>query len=189
MDPTRNIGRCDVAQIPLTERKQRQARFFVGLMAAERQKIGADPEHFENYLRAFLPMARGVHNMLRWESRAYSKTWCKDWVAGLNPDDARLYDHCVDQRDADTHHVGVQVTRGVEMAPMSERPFDPDRAWPYYQVLVNGVLRPPGSPAARFGRPTSSFTIDNKPEEVLAACNRYLDLLDRMVRDFQTAHP
>ena len=51
------------------------------------------------------------------------------------------------------------------------------------------VSGPPGMPPAVVSKPTYNFTIDGAERKATEACASYLALLQKMVAEFDAAHP
>ncbi len=61
-----------------------------------------------------------------------------------------------------------------------------DRSHPAYGISWSG---PPGVPPPTIGQKVHYFEMGGTKEEALATCKRCLELLEKSVRDFETAFP
>ncbi len=85
-----------------------------------------------------------------------------------------------DQRVAVTHRQGAETT------PVSEKVTVRESEHPAHGVHY---FMPPGTDPPWTILDVHYFAYNGKKEEVVATCQRYVEYLERMVRDFQNTHP
>jgi hypothetical protein len=169
-----------------TKRKLREARFFHGHLVHEnRRPVRNEPEAFGFYLSAFLSAARSVTFALQKEEKSKYDNWFwPTWMATLKPEEAKIFDHMKDQRNAEVKETGANRVLSTEYVPIHELPQE-RHSHPAYGFHD---FSPPGAEPARVGIPVSHFTIDGNPAEVVEVCTKHLRLLERLVQDFIGAH-
>ena len=69
-----------MAQIPKTQKKLRETRFFFSRLRKKGEAFVGDPEEFEFYLSAFLSAGRSVTFALQAEEKARYDSWYPGWV-------------------------------------------------------------------------------------------------------------
>lgn len=79
-----------MAKIPRTERKPREARFFLGWMHKAKESLALDREDFDFYLSAFLSAGRSVTFCLQNENKERYDAWFLAWRDAL-PETDRSY--------------------------------------------------------------------------------------------------
>jgi hypothetical protein len=163
--------------------KSREAEFFLGEMLKQEPRFIGDerPFAFGYYLSAFLNAARTVDYRLRHEHGAIYKPWRAAWDGQLSAGEDRLLKFMADDRIAEVHKTGSTRVVGRE------------------GVQITGVLpdgqgtitedRPPGAPPGEQYRPTYLYEIDGIDRRVTEVCREHLTLLERMVTEFEAAHP
>lgn len=164
-------------------KKLAEAQFFLGkLTERERQMIG-DREPFDYYLSAFLSAGRTVDYRLRHEQAAIYPAWRTTWDASsLTPQEKSLIKFMVDDRNDEVHESGSSRSVAQE-----------DIKFPIGTHRIEGgmidVSGPPGMPPAVISKPTYNFTTDGAERKATEACASYLALLQKMVAEFDAAHP
>ena len=171
--------------IARTQKKLREAQFFLTKLAAEASTERLDREDFEFYLSAFLAAGRSVTFALQFEQKSLYDGWYPGWLATLSPDDAELFDFMKAQRNITLKEGEAKTDVAVEYIPVTELRRPPG-LHPAYGFHWFG---PPGVPPPRVGVKVHRFEVGGKKEEVFAACRRYLNLLEALVASFVAAHP
>jgi hypothetical protein len=171
--------------IESTQKKLREARFFAQQFnRASQQPVQSEPEEAEYYLSAFLSAARAVTFALQHEEKdkygdwRVKGSWSEKWFSGRSQEDQALLKAMVTHRNAVQKRGGPEMNQESEYFPVTEMRTD-NRQHPAYGFHWYG---PPGTPAPTVGMPVYSFR--GSGDEVTADCQRYLELLDNLVRDF-----
>lgn len=165
--------------IEVTQKKLREARFFAELLGkANRQPVRNEPEQFEYYLSAFLSAARAVTWVLQHEEKDRYDAWSPAWFNSRSPEDQTLLKDMITRRNFVQKRGGTQTDEDWEYVPVTEVEQD-NQGHPAYGFHWFG---PPGTPPPTVGMPVYSFK--GSGEEVTSACQRYLELLDKLVREF-----
>jgi len=181
--------------IERTERKLRETEFFWLKLHGERDKIGTNsPEAFQNYLSSFLSAGRAVTLALQWEEKEKYDSWFSNWAATqLTEEQRKLISFMVRQRNYEQKRGGAETIIETEFVPMIDV-----RQGPQGQTygLENMSL---GSPPVLLGitRFDSSHTIERPAHyfdfggktDVVSTCEKYRDILQKIVREFKEAHP
>jgi hypothetical protein len=174
--------------IPATQRKLREAQFFLGRLRRESgQPVRNEPEAFECYLSAFLSAAQSVTWALQKEATAQYDEWFPAWHDGLPEEDRRLLKFLVGQRVAEVHRTGSEVELAWEYVPIRQLPWtEGERAHPAFGIQS---AVPPGTPKPRIGILRYSFQDPSREADVVTACDKYVRLLEQLVHAFIAAHP
>jgi hypothetical protein len=173
-----------MALIPKTHKKLREARFFMNWLLLESRTPRHDREDFYFYLSAFLTAARSVRDVLDNEHPSYG-AWYDIWKRNLPTEESRLIDFTNGQRNIEVHEQGAK-TQDVEVwVPINTVHVDPP-SHPAYGSFVYG---PPDAPTPEMAQKVYYFDIHGTQEKVVDVCRRYVELVDRMVGDFNRAFP
>lgn len=173
-----------MADIPATDKKLREALFFLERLREHSERIPGDPEHFEFFLSAYLSAGRSVTFALQVERKDEYDAWFPGWKGTLTQEERDLLDFMLAQRNAELHQGGANVQVTVEFIPMTA--LRGDRRHPAYGFQWFG---PPGVRPPEIGHNVHYFELGGTPVQALATCRRYADLLSRLVRAFKEAHP
>lgn len=165
-----------------TRRKLQEAQFFLRHLLREAKRTAGDHEPFLFYLSAFLSAGRSVTLVLQKEAKAdYDRTF-PTWMQNLSPEDRGLLDYFVGQRNAEVHESGADYQLGKEYIPVYDVYEDE-----YGRFEISSpppTLGFPASAPAHIGRPSRYFTIEGQQREVTTACERYVDLLEAFLQEF-----
>lgn len=160
------------------EKKVREARFFLRKMAERERLAFGEHEEFDYFLSAFLSAGRSVDYRLRHEQGAAYNEFRATWDSLLTPDERSLVRALIDDRNFEIHESGSQrVQRSTSIHVFGEYSDASGRVQ---------ITAPPGTPPAKIRRPAYFFTVDGRQLPAVAACERYLGLLERMVKEYQT---
>jgi hypothetical protein len=168
--------------IEATEKKLREASFFLKKMIDHERKAFNDKEPFDFYLSAFLNAGRTVDYRLRHEQAEVYPNWRIGWDATLTEAEQRLIRFMVDDRNVEVHESGSSRRVGIE-----KREFGSGT-----HTLADGTMDVTGAPG--YARVTMQvpgyyFTIDGIERKATEACAEYLRLLEKMVAKFKSDHP
>jgi len=171
--------------IERTQRKLREAQFFLGKLVQEGGRVvRSDPEAFGFYLSALLSAARSVTWALQFEEKDKYDAWFPNWLARRPADDQEFLAFLKDQRNYEQKRGGAEVSVAWDYIPVSRVPTT-NRSHPAYGFHWFG---PPGTPEPLVGVPVHSFESASGDQDVVVACRRYVGLLSELVRDFLEAH-
>jgi hypothetical protein len=165
----------DITQV---NKKIAEARFFLRKMAEYERRIIGDREPFDYYLSAFLSAGRTIDYRLRHEQSALYTHWREAWDAHLTPEESCLIKFMVDDRNDEVHESGSSRTIAQDAVEFSIGTHHVD----------GGTLTIGGHPGIA-DKPTYYFTIGGVERKATEACVEYLELLQRMVTQFETDHP
>ena len=160
------------------DKKLREARFFVRKIAERAEMAFGEHEEFDFYLSAFLSAGRSVDYRLRHEQGAAYVTFRTGWDSTLSPDEQRLVKYLVDDRNVEVHESGSSRKEHATRIPVVGGGYR-DRSG------TVTVAAPPGSPLGEIIKPVYCFTIDGRQLPAIEACQRYIELLDRLVSDYK----
>src|SRR2546426_3543630 len=150
-----------MASIPKTEKKLREARFFLSAMSAAAKSTRLDEENFEFFLSAFLSAARSVPDVMRVEGKKQYKGWYRRWEANLSEGERNLWRFINNQRIATVHREGVEVQTEIEFVPITRVEFRGRH--PAYGI---GWFMPPGVSLPQIGRAVHYFERDESRQHV-----------------------
>jgi len=166
--------------IAATQRKLSESQFFFRHLLKEGQDSARKvPEAFGFYLSAFLSAARSVTFTLQHEETAKYAAWFDTWFGRLSEEDQDLFRFLKDQRNKVQKRGGADVITGSEYVTISP--------------LLGEHLAHTAHGFPSFGDdwfptqveiPVHSFQSSRGDQDVISACKRYLDLLERLVNDF-----
>jgi hypothetical protein len=177
--------------IEATRRKQGEARFFYGHLVKERQQTTRhDPAAFRYYFSAFIQAARNVLWVLHHEEKEKWEAWKPGWESTLTQEEQKLLKFTNELRLDEVKRGGANPTVELEEVAFHEllsANFN-QRSWhpAYYQQHVR---RLPGVPPSTASRPAYYFEHDDGKQEVTALCQRYLEFLEKTLKDFCADHP
>jgi len=164
--------------IPHTQRKLREARFFLELLRDRAGDFPLDSENVGFFLSAFLSAARSVTLVLQVEEKDKYDAVYPAWEATLADQDRGLLRYMNGQRVAEVHKVGAAVASSVEYRKVSEMRVERGGRW---RVIFTA---PPGAPPPEMGFAVHHFKVGDNLVDVRAACTRYLKLLEELVGRF-----
>lgn len=166
--------------ISATKKKLSEARFFFGHLSTEGRPL-AYGDHFDFYLSAFLSAGRSVTFALQGEEKEAYDAWFSDWVQNfLSKDEQVLLDFMNDQRVSEIHLTGAETKISHTEIPMEQLMQEMShRDWQMFTHTGIPGTRPPN----QIGKVRTFPTLDN--QDVVVACRRYLDLLIRLVSEFE----
>jgi hypothetical protein len=169
-----------VMKIPQTQRKLRETIFFLEHLLRLSGKAVGDREHFHFYLSAFLGAARSVGYVLESELGDDYTVWFEKWKICQTKEDLEFIIALWGERHKEVHKTGAdQLVR--------------EEAVHVYDVYKDEsgsveVFGPPAkymkdSPATVY-KPKRFFQLCGQPKEVTAACMSYVNICEKIVRDF-----
>jgi hypothetical protein len=169
--------------IEATQDRLHEARYFLDKLRHEKKRqeqlFRTDPKEFRYNVHAFLSAARGVRWTLQNEEPEKYKSWTDTWSAKDTDANKQLLKLVNEQRIAVTHRKGAETT------PVAEKVTLRESEHPAYGLHYFG---PPGTDPPWTILDVHHFEFDGKKEEVVATCERYVDYLDRMLKDFIATH-
>lgn len=96
---------------PVTERKLREARFFLRKLQEKAQTVVGDPEEFGFFLSALLSAGRSVTFALQVENKDGYDAWFPVWLEKQNQEDQDLFKFMNNQRVKEVHQGGADVDK------------------------------------------------------------------------------
>jgi hypothetical protein len=168
--------------IPQTQRKVREARFFLEHLRDRAGDLPLDSERVRFYLSALLSAGRSVTFVLQTEEKGKYDAWYPAWEGGLDLADQHLLRYLNDQRVAEVHKVGADVSSTIDYKQVAELRVERGGRW---KVLF---VAPPGAPPPEIGFATHHFKVGDDLVDLRDVCERYVSLLEHLVRAFLAAH-
>jgi hypothetical protein len=174
--------------IERTQRRLRQARFFYQHLLNEHQQttFRHDPEAFEFYFSAFIQAARSITWTLGNEQADKWKAWKPNWEANRTPEEQKLLDLTNKLRIDEEKRGGASLTKEEEEEEVAIEELlnlGRRRQHPAYRPYL---YTPLGMQEAqpKTLRHAYYFTDKEGKKEITALCQRYLNFLEKTVRDF-----
>lgn len=171
--------------IGTAKKKIREATFFLRQLSKEAKTFTRnEPEVFQFYLSAFLSAARSVTFAMQYEEKQKYDAWFPQWFSERTEDERNLMDFLKVQRNLEQKRGSTETSVSWEYIPVTD-----------FRIHEGKDLRfkcswfgPPGTPIPHVGRPIHSFDLNCDVAEVTAVCNRYIDILNKLVQDFLETH-
>jgi hypothetical protein len=167
-------------EIPQTQRKLRETKFFLRHLQLTSGKASGEEEHFHFYLSAFLSAAKSVDYILQNEQGGKYKKWFPKWKASLSKKDCRFIEFMFEKRGSEVHGAGAE--HFIEKQPI-----------PVYDVYEDAagrieVFSPPAKlmsgPPATVYKHKWFFNLGGQRQEVLEICTKFVNMLEKIVREF-----
>ncbi len=159
-------------------KKLREALFFYSHLSHGKATVEPEREDVDFFLSAFLSAGKSIIGFFHDKQ---NRAWFHAWKIGLVEDDRKLLNDMVHQRDLEVHEGGADVVPEFEVVPVNSHD-----AGPRYEKPGAGTLPVPALPVKRKGY---YFWIDGKRLDVNSICSRYLDLLLKLVSDYDERLP
>jgi hypothetical protein len=170
--------------IERTQRRLRQARFFYQHLVNPRHSTQGDPEAFGFYVSAFIQAARSITWTLGNEEPDKWKAWEPKWKAGRTAEEQKLLNITNKLRIDETKKGGATLTKEVEEVALEALvEAIPSSQGPGVAGAVN-LVAASGKITIQVPIPFHYFEDETKKQEVTALCQRYLNFLEKMVKDF-----
>ncbi len=90
-----------------------------------------------------------------------------------------------DQRIAAVHRRGPNINSKIEFISMTKLKTDYQGHPAYYPVLC----APPGTPPPEIGQMVYSFDMGGASEDFFEICRQYLDILTKLLEEFEKQNP
>jgi hypothetical protein len=148
-------------------KKLREAFFFYRNLSDHATTFEPANEDVDFFLSAFLSAGRSITSFF-YEKK--NRIWFQDWEMGLSEEDRKLLNDMVRQRNLEVHEGGADIVPEFRPLPSSEIEA---QGWSRKQSIL-------ASPLAK----QYYFWIDGKQSDVNTTCTRYLELLLKLVADF-----
>jgi hypothetical protein len=149
------------------------------------------PEAFRYYFSAFISAARSVLWVLHHEEKEKWEAWEAAWKATtLNDEERKFLTFTNKLRVDEVKRSGADTTVEWEEVAIDELlspNFDLLREHPAYGMHRRSNL-PGSSASAKVIRRKYYLEQENGKEEMTALCERYLNFLEKVVREFEQAH-
>jgi len=167
-----------MGQMALVRRKLRETLFFFLRLSGENALFSQGEEDAEFYTSAFLSAGRSVVGFFDGKQNVYYRQWYRDWKIGLPEPDRKLLNDMVCQRNLVVHEGGADIIPEFELVPQGK-----DSANLSYENSSTGCLSENSTTPLR--RKKYYFWIDGKRLDAVPTCERYLELLLKLVTDFE----
>jgi len=153
----------------LVRKKLRETLFFFLRLSGENGLFSPGEEDAEFHTSAFLSAGRSVVGFFDGKQNVYYRQWYRGWKMGLPETDRKLLNEMVYQRNLVVHEGGADMIPEIELVSQ-------------------------GKESARLGCENSVVSlrkkkyylwIDGKRLDAVYTCARYLELLAKLVTDFE----
>jgi hypothetical protein len=167
--------------VEASEKKLREARFFLEKLRGARVSEPSEGEAFDFYLSAFLSAGRAVTFVLHKEQSGVYAQLRDRWLERLTSDEKDLLAYLRDQRNSGQKQGSSDAAAAMEFVPTPPGPIDPDlfkfgSGWS--GEATNGL-------PSHYGRAVDYFILPSgNVANIINACTIYILLLDALVRDF-----
>jgi hypothetical protein len=175
------------------KRKIQEAETFLHRLYDEEKSRFGPTEKFEHDLTAFLGSTYSVEDVLRrheinllpTNERANWQRWITDWKDNLSPADKELLEIMNKNRNREVHSEGARYDARVESKPFLGTHLDQSTGSFVHMTAPHGVS------LGSFDVKRYYFKCGGRDEPALNLCAQYLDLLRRLVSEFEAAcfHP
>lgn len=160
-------------------------------MTVQERRVLGDREPFDYYLSAFLSAAMSVRDGFKYRQNRPRdkaiKAWHAQWESNLTAEEKPLYEFMRKDRNAEVHNLLSGSSRTVAREAIEGNPIGtPSTGGGVILIDIDGPLVM--APAVMY-KPTFHFIIDGAERKATKACAAYLALLQRMVAQFEAAHP
>jgi hypothetical protein len=166
--------------IERTQRRLRQARFFHQHLVKQQAK--GDPETFRFYFSAFILSARTVTWTLGNEEPDKWKAWEPKWVK--SDEEKELLEIATYLRNAEEKQGGADLTMELEEIAVEALldAIPPRRG--VDASYIRALRRQSRGASVRLIQPVHYFETKDGKQEITALCQRYLEVLEKVVKDF-----
>jgi hypothetical protein len=154
-------------------KKFREAFFFYSHLSDGKTVVEPEREDVDFYLSAFLSAGKSIIGFFH---EGENRAWFNCWKIGLVEDDRKLLNDMVHQRNLEVHEGGADVIPEFEVVPVNTNDTGPS-----CEKLGSATLPIPALPVRRKGY---YFWIDGKRLDVNSVSRRYLELLLKLVSDY-----
>jgi hypothetical protein len=155
-------------------KKLREALFFYCHLTHGKTVIEPEREDVDFFLSAFLSAGKSIIGFFYEEQ---NRAWFDSWKIGLVEDERKLLKDMVHQRNLEVHEGGADVIPEFEVVPVNNGYIGPG-----YEKPGSTTLPVPALPVRRKGY---YFWIDGNRLDVNSISSRYLELLLKLVSDYE----
>lgn len=176
-------------RVPNAEQKLDAAIFFLEQL----QRAQEDPRAFYYYASAVLNAARCVDYALRYEAGDRYRNWLDSWLAALPAHEQAFARGLIGMRNADIHGEGMPVLLTMDIATISANSIIAGfvgtglKAADLAEIWVSLPQAADPKPTGLSLKLTYEFVGQGPPQDVVEACNRFVDLSKRLLNDFRSA--
>jgi len=168
-----------MARLEKTQRKLREAKYFLRLLTDKAMRIVGDREEVLFLASAFMNAAQSVDYVATQEVDDIPPAYESRWFETLATEDQDHFRAMREQRGIEIHQAGTPLAIYTEMTSSLDCSLSSDTC----SVQSAG---PPGTPAPTLGKPVYLFKdLPNIPDAV-EACARYYRLLESYVTSLAT---
>jgi hypothetical protein len=174
--------------IEATQDKLDEARFFLGHLREEAVELMRQkPEAFGHYLSAFITAARSVPWVLQKEETEKYRAWISEWDATLTTEDKEFLKFTNDRRTDEIHGKGAETDVTWEEVSIFRLPTDQANQFHVSDGAIRFQSLALGQTPPTVSRAVHHF-IEGRQLNVIATCQRWLEYLEKLVREFVKAH-
>jgi hypothetical protein len=163
----------EMGQMAAIRKKLRETIFFFCHLSNEKNAFDLEAEDVEFFLSAFLTAGCGVIGLFYKDCRS----WFLDWKMALVDCDRKFLNDMSRQRNLEVHEGGADLIPQFE--PVSITKLEADARH------VDSWSGPPSIRPPQVEKKNYYFLIDGKQLEVNSVCKRYLELLMKLMSDFE----
>jgi len=162
-----------------TQRRLKQSRFFYQHLVNQQAK--GDPEAFRFYFSAFILSARTVTWTLGNEQPDKWKAWEPKWAANRSEEERKLLKIAADLRNVEVKEGGANLPMELEEVVIDAfvETSRVEASNPMGGISAWGQVR-----KQKVNRLIHYFEDEDGKQEVTALCQRYLDVLENVIREF-----
>ncbi len=162
-----------MGQMAAIRKKLREAIFFFRHLSNQKKAFDLEAEDVDFFLSAFLTAGRSVIELFDKDCRI----WFRNWKMTLVDCDRKFLNDMSRQRNLEVHQGGADVIPQFE--PVSITKLEADARY------VASWFGPPLIPPPHVAKKNYYFFIDGKQLDVNSVCKRYLELLIKLMKDFE----
>ena len=169
--------------IPATQKKLREAQYFLAQLAAqERIPVSqCEPEVAEFYFNAYVSAARSVTWMLQKEAKEKYDEWFPSWLASRADNERLTLSRFDKERIEIVHRKGADLNTENVLIPVKLRPSSSKVIRPFWAQS--------SAPETKMGvfRLVCRFAFDNHEASASEAASHNTSILNALVADFERA--
>lgn len=164
--------------IEKVEEKLQEACLFLKEMAAREQRAFGDRKEFAIYLSAFLTAGRSARSKLEPEEGGSGKFY-REWVKSLSANEQELMKFMQKDRNLEVHQVGHGSRHYQKESRTVVQGHYEDESGRMF------AHTPVGTPPTEIAKSTYFFRINGSEIPVLECGRKYVELLERLVREYR----
>ena len=159
-------------------KKLRETLFFFLRLSDENGLFAIVEEDAEFYTNAFLSAGRSVVGFFDGKQNMYYRQWYQNWMMGLPATDRKFLNAMVNQRNLVVHEGGAYIIPEIELVPQGK-----DSVGLSCEISSTSCI--PEHSTASLRKKKYYFWIDGRRLDAVSTCERYVELLLKLVTDFE----